>query len=81
MEGWQSIVAVCVVSAIFLSVIDVILVPRLNCRKTDLIPVVLRSLILLAGILILQPQARNNIFLSSCFAMGFDYLYSRMFKS
>ena len=81
MEGWLSIVAVCVISAIFLSIVDVILVPRLGCRKADFVPVVLRSLILLAGLLILQPQTRSHILLSFCFAMAFDYLYTRMFKS
>lgn len=81
MEGFLLVAAVCVVSAIFLSIVDVILVPKLNCRKTDLVPVVLRSMILLAGLLILQPQTRNHIFLSFCFAMAFDYFYTRMFKS
>lgn len=74
-------VVVCVVAAMLIFIVDVILVPRLECRKTDLVPVVLRSIVLLISLLILQPQTRNNIFLWFCFAMVFDYFYARMFKS
>lgn len=81
MENLLAVVVVCVVSAIFLFIVDVILVPKLECKKSDLVPVVLRSLVLLAGLLILQPQTRNSIFLWFCFAMTFDYFYARMFKS
>lgn len=75
------IVVVCVVSAVLLFTVNIFLVPRLGCRKTDLVPVVLRSLVLLGGLLILQPQMRSHIFFSFCFALTFDYFYTRMFNS
>lgn len=80
MGNLVSIVAVCFASSALLFAVNIFLVPRLECRKTDLVPVVLRSLVLLGGLLILQPQMRSHIFFSFCFALTFDYFYTRIFN-
>lgn len=82
MGNWTQTLYVLLAAGLLIGLIDKILVPNnLECNKLDLVPVTLRSLVLLGSVLILQPETRSHIFLTFSFAMAFDYFYTRMFKS
>ena len=66
---------------ILIAIIDIFVVAWLECKKPDLLPIFLRSLVLMGSLLVFDPWARSHIFFAFSFVFVFDYFYTSFFKS
>jgi len=81
MERFWLFAILCLAGGILIAIIDIFVVAWLGCKKSDLLPIILRSLILMGSLLIFDPWARSHIFFAFSIAFVFDYSYTSFFKS